>query len=118
MSSWRHFASILFALTVSLAATAAATVINSVAISYTSSQITITGAGFVVNGSAPTVTFNGVGVALVSFSHTQIVASLPTSTSPGTYRLDVVNAAGGAFEMDVTYGAIGPQGPIGPLGAA
>lgn len=76
--------------------------INSITINYTSNQITMTGTGFRTAGNAPAVTFNGVSLALVSFSHTQIVANLPAATAPGTYRLDVINTVNGFFEMDVT----------------
>jgi Collagen triple helix repeat (20 copies) len=60
-----------------------------------------------------------------------IVAFLPASLQPGTYRLTVVRAKNGkgnldkadnaADEIDFTWGAqgpAGPQGPVGPKGVA
>lgn len=91
--------------------------VTNVTIDYSANQITIVGTNFSPSNVAPTVVFNGTTLTLVSFSNQQIVASLPTQTV-GTYLLSITNPAipnqPGTF--DVTYGAVGPQGPIGPQG--
>ena len=60
--------------------------------------------------------FNNAPVALVSFSAIQIVATLPSNTQAGSYKLRVTNTQG-SIGFDVTYGAVGPQGPAGIPGA-
>ena len=61
--------------------------------------------------------FNGAALTLVSFNQTQIVATLPSNLQPGSYKLRVTNSQGSA-ELDVTYGAAGPQGIPGVPGPA
>jgi len=63
------------------------------------------------------VLFNGAALTLVSFNQTQIVATLPSNLQPGSYKLRVTNSQGSA-ELDVTYGAAGPQGIPGVPGPA
>src|SRR5207237_5921182 len=81
-------------------------------------QITINGSGFSPQGRVPTVSFNNVPLILVSFSDVQIIANLPSGTQAASYRLRVTNSQGNSYEFDVTYGAVGPQGPPGHTGTA
>ena len=46
----------------------------------------------------------------------QIVATLPSGLAPGTFDLTVTNSSGNSVVFDLTYGAIGPQGPAGAAG--
>src|SRR5436190_8849400 len=98
-------------------AAAATPVVNNSTINYNTSpnQITIAGSGFSPQAKTPTVLFNNVGLSVVSFSDTQIIANLPSGTQAATYRLRVTNSQGNSYEFDVTYGAMGPQGPVTSL---
>ncbi|MBV8280547.1 MAG: IPT/TIG domain-containing protein, partial [Candidatus Eremiobacteraeota bacterium] len=96
---------------------ATAVTINSASINYSNNQITLSGTGFDPSGKAPTVTFNGSPLTPVSYANTKLVAQLPNGTTAATYELHVTNSTGGSAELDVTYGAVGPQGPAGPPGA-
>jgi len=102
----------------SVFAAAATPVVNNSAINYTLSpnQITINGSGFSPQGKAPAVLFNNVTLTVLSFTDTQIVANLPSGTQAASYRVRTTNSQGNFYEFDVTYGAVGPQGPIGPQG--
>lgn len=99
------------------AASGAAPTITNTTINYSTNQITITGILF-TSGGTPTVTFNGVGLTLGSTTNTQIIASLPSGLSPGTYLLKVINPSipNQPASFDVTFGAVGPQGPTGATG--
>ena len=103
----------------SLAATSSP-VVQSTVVNVTTNQVTITGKNFSPSGAAPQVSFNGSALAVVSFTNTTVVATLPSpSTTPaGTYRLQVINPAlstqPGVFY--VTLGAVGPVGPQGVPG--
>ena len=99
---------LLSLLLVSNAAHAAITV-NSTTIDYTSNLITIKGSSFSPGGGTPTVTLNGVTFALVWFTNTTILATLPSGTAAGSYRLRITNGGGEFYEFDVTYGAVGPH---------
>src|ERR1700730_16204262 len=64
---------------------AAAPIVNSTLINYTTNQITVDGKNFSPSGGAPTVLFNAVNLGpLVSFTNQTIVANLPSGTQPGT----------------------------------
>src|SRR5215467_5456955 len=101
-----------------LFAAAATPIVNSSTINYgvNPNQITVIGSGFSPQNKAPVVLFNNVTVPVLSFADTQIVASLPAGTSAGSYRLRITNSQGNFYEFDVTYGAVGPQGPMGLIG--
>jgi hypothetical protein len=103
----------------SLFAAAATPVVNNSTINYgvSPNQITIAGSGFSPQGKTPTVLFNNLTLPLVSFTDTQIIATLPAGTQAASYRLRTTNSQGNFYEFDVTYGAVGPQGPMGPQGA-
>lgn len=90
--------------------------VNSATINYTSNQIAVAGSGFKPAATAPTVAFNAVNLTLVSSNDTSIVATLPSGTQAGTYKLRVTNSGGNFYEFDVSYGANGPQGPQGVQG--
>ena len=96
---------------------ATAVTIQSASISYTTNELTIHGTGFDPSRVAPTVTFNGTRLTLVSFATSLIVANLPTGTGVATFQLIVTNSTGGTASFDVTYGAAGPTGAQGPAGA-
>ena len=61
--------------------------------------------------------FDGANLKVDSSSDTQIVATLPTDTPAGTFRLTVKDSSGDSSNFDLTYGATGPQRPVGPQGA-
>jgi len=91
--------------------------IESASINYSTNEITIHGTGFDPSRIAPTVTFNGTRLTLVSFTTSLLVANLPTGTAAATFQLIVTNSTGGTASFDVTYGAAGPTGAQGPTGA-
>jgi hypothetical protein len=99
-----------------LFAVAATPAVNSGTINYSTSQITLTGSGFEPNKAKPTVAFNGSALTISTFSNTQVVATLPTGLTPGTFDLTVTNSQGNSVDFNMTYGATGPQGPAGPAG--
>jgi N-acetylneuraminic acid mutarotase len=94
-----------------------AVTIESASINYSTNEISIHGSGFDPARIAPTVTFNGTRLTLVSFTASLIVANLPTGTGVATFQLIVTNSTGGTTSFDVTYGAVGPTGAQGPAGA-
>src|SRR5262249_15048401 len=59
---------------------------------------------------------NNTNLTILSFSDSQVVAALPAGTQPGSYRLRITTSQGNFYEFDVTYGAVGPQGPMGLIG--
>ena len=117
----RHFTiATAVLLLASLFAAGSTPVVDNTTINYgvNPSQITIRGSGFSPKGIAPAVLFNNVSLApLVSSTDLSIVANLPTGTQSASYRLRITNSQGNSYEFDVTYGAVGPQGPIGPQGS-
>lgn len=94
--------------------------IVSTTVNSTATQLTINGTGFSPTNLSPTVVLGTVTLSLVSFSDTQIVATLPVNEPAGSYDLSVTNSDGSAKTdtFGVTIGAAGPQGPIGPQGPA
>lgn len=91
--------------------------INSTTINYSTNQITINGTGFEPVKKAPTVVITGGSLGIVSYTDSQIVATLPKTIAAGSYGIVVSNGIGELFPFVVTYGATGPQGPAGPAGA-
>ncbi|HEY1806252.1 MAG TPA: IPT/TIG domain-containing protein [Terracidiphilus sp.] len=91
--------------------------VSNATINYTANQVTINGTNFETLRKSPTVLFSGAPLAIASFTNSQIVATLPANTAAGTYVMIVANSLGEFNEVDLTYGAAGPQGPIGPAGA-
>ena len=116
----RHCArvAVVVLLTPLLLSAASTPLVNNSTINYslTPNQITVNGSGFSPKGIPPTVLFNNVVLTLVSFVDTQFVANLPAGIVAGTYRLRITNSMGNFYEFDLTYGAVGPEGPIGPQG--
>jgi hypothetical protein len=94
-----------------------AVTVNDSTINYGLNQITINGTNLQPRSTPPVVVFNGAPLVLVSSTSTQIVATLPSNLQPGSYKLRVTNNQGLA-ELDVTYGAAGPQGLPGLPGPA
>jgi hypothetical protein len=91
--------------------------VSNTTINYGTNQVTINGSGFEPVKKTPTVAISGGSLAIVSYTDTQIVATLPTSIAAGNYGIVVANAIGELFPFVVTYGATGPQGPPGVPGA-
>jgi len=90
--------------------------IDSASINYTANTITVFGQGFCAT-TLPSVVFNTTKLKVVSAcSSTEIIASLPVQTA-GSYRLLITNSSNVSATFEVTYGAVGPQGPIGLTGA-
>lgn len=91
--------------------------IKSAKMDYVQNTITILGSNF--GNSTPTVTLGGVTLANVSYNPVaqQIVATLPSGLSAGSYLLTVARAGNDTLTFHVTLGAAGPQGPQGPVGA-
>ena len=106
--------SLLFA--ISLFATTPEVVSTSINSAVT--QLTIKGTDFSPTNSAPAVVLGVDTLVLVSFSNTQIVATLPTNEPSGSYELSVTTAGGAAHTstFGVTIGVVGPTGPIGAQG--
>jgi Collagen triple helix repeat (20 copies)/IPT/TIG domain len=87
-------------------------------------QITIQGQGF--GTSKPLVTLSGQSLTVVASSDTSVVATVPSTFTPGTYVVSVQNSATRLLALlpaeigpaDGVTGATGPAGPQGPQGAA
>lgn len=79
-------------------------------------QLFVHGSGFGVF-KTPLVTLGGIQLAVVSYSPTDVVATVP-GADPGTYSLHVKSFTtankGSDDTLAVTVGAVGPQGPPGP----
>ena len=91
------------------------TVSNST-INYGTNQVTINGTAFEPAKKAPSVVMNGGTLTVVSYTNTQIVATLPKNLAAGNYGIVVSSSIGELFPFVITYGAVGPQGPVGPVG--
>jgi hypothetical protein len=89
-------------------------IISNATVNTSTNTITITGSGFSTRVK-PTVHLGATSLAVTSFNATSIVASLGSATAPGTYLLTVTSGITFAA-VDVTLGAVGPQGPAGPQG--
>ena len=101
-------------------------VILAAAVSTNGQLLTISGTGF---GTATgVVTLSGVGVPIVKWTDTLVLAAL-TGLDPATYQLTLTTAKNGQGDRDnvngeksfifaLTYGATGPQGDPGPKGDA
>jgi hypothetical protein len=90
--------------------------VSSTTINYSTNQLTINGTGFSAIKKTPTVVMRGGPRPIVSFTDSQIVATLPTTVAAGNYGIVVTNGIGELFPFVITYGAVGPQGPQGPPG--
>ena len=81
-------------------------------------QLTVSGSNF--GTVQPLVSLDGLPLAVMSFTDTLVVASLPTNLTPGSYLLtlltrDKTNQPFTA-EFDATLGAVGPKGDQGDRG--
>jgi hypothetical protein len=99
-------------------ATAIGPVVDKGTINYRANQVMLVGSGFEPTSVAPTVVFSRTKLSLVSASNNQIVATLPSDVPAGTFTITVTATGGASTVFDMSYGAEGPQGPIGPPGAA
>jgi len=104
-------------------------VVQSGTVNYAANQVTLTGSGFQPNKTAPTVLFDGAKPKVDSSSDALIVATRPSKTAAGTFRLTVKDSLGNFANFDLTYlwrsrstrpcrpeGAKGPIGERGPEG--
>jgi hypothetical protein len=109
---------VLIALAPSLALARSELTINRVAVDEPSGHITIHGVEF--GSGEPDVALEGIPMAVVSHTDTEIVIDLPSGTAAGTYLLTVTRRDGGGpnrtDDIDVTIGGQGPQGPQGVPG--
>jgi hypothetical protein len=109
---------VLVALAPGLALARSELTINRVAVDEASGHITIHGVEF--GSGEPDVALEGIPMAVVSHTETQIVIDLPSGTAAGTYLLTVTRPDGGGpsrtDDIDVTIGGQGPQGPQGVPG--
>jgi hypothetical protein len=105
-------------LTATAAYAAGVPVIFSAVPNYPASQIAIGGQNFSPTGLAPTVRLGKSTLTLASFGNLSIVANLPASFAPASYRLTVTNSNQQAGSLIVVLGAVGASGPQGPRGAA
>jgi collagen triple helix repeat protein/IPT/TIG domain-containing protein len=92
---------------------AAPSIVSAVA-NFSTNQLTITGSNF--GTAAPKVLLDGSALTVVTYSETNVVATLATGTNPGTYLLTLTPVGGVKVSFDVTLGAVGPQGPQGLQG--
>jgi hypothetical protein len=90
--------------------------ISRAAINYNTNQVTLNGSGFEPSRKAPTILFAGSPLTVISYTDTQIVATLPANTVAGNFTVLIVNSLGEFLRYELTYGSTGPQGPIGPEG--
>jgi hypothetical protein len=105
------------------ATTAAAAVTIPIIITATSDghALTLTGENLTESGKTPTVEFNETLLTVITATATQITATLPSHTPPGSY-LVVVHRSALAFDVALfeiaigVAGAQGPQGIQGPMG--
>src|SRR5579863_3861285 len=70
--------------------------IVSTTVDSTITRLTINGSGFSPTNLAPTVVLGTATLSLVSFTDTQIVATLPANEPAGSYDLSVTNSDGSA----------------------
>ena len=94
--NWRRFAFWLYLLPLLFTLRTSAITINSVNINYANNQITIVGRNLSQNGNTPLVTFNATNLKVTTVACVSqpidcdlVVAVLPNSYPPGTYRLTV-----------------------------
>ncbi|HXM42527.1 MAG TPA: hypothetical protein VN924_14835, partial [Bryobacteraceae bacterium] len=79
--------------------------------------ITITGGYF--GSITPGVTLDGATLVVTTYTQTAVTALLPANIKPGSYQLVLTNfVLELQAALDVTIGAVGPEGPAGPAGAA
>ena len=91
--------------------------IDSVVVDVPNHRITIQGEN--LGPGRPDVTLGDHTLMVVSASADEVVAVLPGSVGPGTYRLTLSRTPGRGLmdEFEVTVGAVGPQGPPGTPGS-
>jgi YVTN family beta-propeller protein len=78
-------------------------------------QLEILGTGFSPTGQAPGVKLGNVGLVLLSWTDTQLLATIP-SEPQGCQSLNVTNSANAAAKSYACFGFVGVQGPTGPQG--
>lgn len=99
-----------------LLALASTPAVNSGIVNYSTNVVTLNGSGFQPAKAKPTISFNGASLPVTTFSDTQVVATLPTGLTSGTFDLKVTNSQGNSVDFNMSYGATGLQGPAGPAG--
>jgi hypothetical protein len=91
-------------------------IINSAQVNLSTNTIAISGSNF--GNQLPEVSLDATSLVVTAFGPAKIQANMPVGFVPGSYRL-VVTAGGGSSRfgsMDVTVGAVGPQGLQGSQG--
>jgi hypothetical protein len=68
-----------------------------------SKVLTVHGSGFAPTGTAPTFTFNGHTLTVKSFTNTSVAATLPSTTSQGSYQVTIRNSQGQSATVSTTY---------------
>jgi hypothetical protein len=91
--------------------TATAPVIEGAFANKVTNQLTIIGSDFEPAGTAPTVTFAGEALAVVSSSNTKVVATLPAGLPAGSYRLSLTNSSSQVATITATLAAVPVVGP-------
>lgn len=76
----------------------------------------INGSNLSTATAAPSVTFDGQEVTVISSSATQVVIPVSAQTVPGSYLVTLRRSTGETTYSLATVGAVGPQGPTGATG--
>ena len=76
----------------------------------------INGSNLSAATAAPSVTFNGQEVSVISFTATQVVVPVSAATVPGSYLVTLRRDTGDTTYSLAIVGAVGPQGPEGATG--
>ena len=87
-------------------------IIHSVIVDSETNTLKIYGENF---GGNPVVTLSGKMLTVITSSNNQIVASFPSTTPLGTYKVNVITGASSSQSgFSVTIGTLGRSGPAGP----
>jgi hypothetical protein len=83
--------------------------ILSASVNYAANWATITGSNFSPDAVAPTVTFEGATLTLVSFTNQSVAVVLPAGWAPGSYLLAVTNSNHQTGEYRMTLNGAPPN---------
>jgi len=87
-------------------------IIHSVIVDSQTNTLKIFGENF---GGNPVVTLSGKMLTVITSSNNQIVASFPSTTPLGTYKVNIITGASSSQSgFSVTIGTLGRSGPAGP----
>src|SRR5580700_1830269 len=82
--------------------------ILSASVDYAANWATLTGSNFSPDSTAPTVTFQGAALTLVSFTNQSLAVVLPAGWAPGSYLLAVTNSNHQTGEYRMTLSGAPP----------